>query len=158
MRERIQAAADARQLGVKILFVGVQDIHPPTTVAAEYEKVVGAEQTKLATILGARADAIRTNAIAGALAFTVTNIAAATRQQLEVQAYARAALFTNQIPAFQAAPSVYQQRAYFQTFAAATANARKYVLLVTNTSDVVIFNLEDKIREDLLNLNVTEQH
>ena len=88
---------------------------------------------------------------------TVTNIAAATRQQLEVQAYARAALFTNQIPAFQAAPSVYQQRAYFQTFAAATANARKYVLLVTNTSDVVIFNLEDKIREDLLNLNVNEK-
>ena len=158
LRERIQAAADARKLGVKILFVGVQDIHPPTTVAAEYEKVVGAEQTKLATILGARADAIRTNAIAGALAFTVTNIAAATRQQLEVQAYARAALFTNQIPAFKAAPSVYQQRAYFQTFAAATANARKYVLLVTNTSDVVIFNLEDKIREDLLNLNVNEQH
>ena len=157
LRERIQAAADARQLGVKILFVGVQDIHPPTTVAADYEKVVGAEQTKLATILGARADAIRTNAIAGALAFTVTNIAAATRQQLEVSAYARAALFTNQIPAFQAAPSVYQQRAYFQTFAAATANARKYVLLVTNTSDVVIFNLEDKIREDLLNLNVNEK-
>ncbi len=157
LRERIQTAADARQLGVKILFVGVQDIHPPTTVAADYEKVVGAEQTKLATILGARADTIRTNAIAGALAYTLTNIAAATRQQLEVQAYARAALFTNQIPAFRAAPSVYQQRAYFQTFAAATANARKYVLLVTNTSDVVIFNLEDKIREDLLNLNVNEK-
>jgi regulator of protease activity HflC (stomatin/prohibitin superfamily) len=158
LRDRIQAAADARQLGVKILFVGVQDIHPPTTVAADYEKVVGAEQTKLATILGARADTIRTNAIAGALAFTLTNIASATRQQLEVQAYARAALFTNQLPAFRAAPSVYQQRAYFQTFAAATANARKYVLLATNTQDVVIFNLEDKIREDLLNLNVNEQH
>jgi len=158
LRERIQAAADARQLGAKILFVGVQDIHPPTTVAADYEKVVGAEQTKLATILGARADAIHTNAIAGALAYTLTNIAAATRQQLEVSAYARAALFTNQIPAFKAAPSVYQQRAYFQTFAAATANARKYVLLVTNTSDVVIFDLQDKIREDLLNLNVNEQH
>ncbi|MDD5139717.1 MAG: protease modulator HflK [Verrucomicrobiales bacterium] len=157
LRERIQAAADARKLGVKILFVGVQDIHPPVKVAADYEKVVGAEQTKLATILGARADAIRTNAIAGALAYTLTNIAAATRQQLEVSAYARAALFTNQIPAFKAAPSVYQQRAYFQTFAAATANARKYVLLVTNTQDVVIFNLEDKIREDLLNLNVNEK-
>ena len=158
LRERIQAAADARHLGVKILFVGVQDIHPPTKVAADYEKVVGAEQTKLAMILGARADAIRTNSLASALAFTTTNIAAATRQQLEVSAYARAALFTNQIPAFKAAPSVYQQRAYFQTFAAATANARKYILLVTNTSDVVIFNLEDKIREDLLNLNVSEQH
>ena len=63
-------------------------------------------------------------------------------------------MFTNQIPAFEAAPSVYRQRAYFQSFAAATANARKYILLVTNTDDVVIFDLEDKIREDLLNLNV----
>ena len=81
-------------------------------------------------------------------------MADALRQRLEVSAYARAALFTNQIPAFEAAPSVYRQRAYFQMFADATANARKYILLVTNTSDVVVFNLEDKIREDLLNLNV----
>ena len=39
--------------------------------------------------------------------------------------------------------------------AAATQNARKYVLLVTNTQDVVIFDLEDKIRDDLLNLSIT---
>jgi regulator of protease activity HflC (stomatin/prohibitin superfamily) len=157
LRDQIQAAADARKLGVKILFVGLQDIHPPQKVAGDYEKVVGAEQTKLATILGARADAIRTNALAGALAFTTTNIAEATRQRLEVSALARAALFTNQIPAFAAAPSVYRQRAYFQTFASATANARKYILLVTNTEDVVIFNLEDSVRQDLLNLNVNEK-
>ncbi|MBU6411158.1 MAG: hypothetical protein KGR98_12295, partial [Verrucomicrobia bacterium] len=57
--------------------------------------------------------------------------------------------------AFDAAPSVYRQRAYFRMFADATANARKYILLATNTRDVVVFDLEDKIREDLLNLNVT---
>jgi regulator of protease activity HflC (stomatin/prohibitin superfamily) len=157
LRDEIQAAADARRLGVKILFVGLQDIHPPVKVAADYEKVVGAQQTKLATILNAQADAIRTNALAGALAFTTTNIAEATRQRLEVSALAKAALFTNQIPAFAAAPSVYRQRAYFQSFAAATGNARKYILLATNTQDVLIFNLEDKIREDLLNLNVNEK-
>ena len=157
LREQIQTAADTKQLGVKILFVGLQDIHPPVKVAADYEKVVGAEQTKLAKILDAQADAIRTNALADAQAFTTTNIAIATRRQLEIQALARAALFTNQIPAFDAAPSVYRQRAYFQTFASATANARKYVLLVTNTQDVVIFDLQDKIREDLLNLNVNEK-
>jgi modulator of FtsH protease HflK len=157
LRDQIQAAADTKQLGVKILFVGLQDIHPPVKVAADYEKVVGAEQTKLAKILDAQADAIRTNALADAQAFTTTNIAIATRRQLEIQALARAALFTNQIPAFTAAPSVYRQRAYFQTFALATANARKYILLVTNTQDVVIFDLQDKIREDLLNLNVNEK-
>jgi regulator of protease activity HflC (stomatin/prohibitin superfamily) len=156
LRTQIQAAADEYKLGAKIVFVGLQDIHPPTTVAADYEKVVGAEQTKLAKILDAQAYAISNLALADARSFTATNVADANRQRLEVSAFARAALFTNQIPAFAAAPSVYQQRAYFQAFAAATANARKYVLLVTNTEDVVIFNLEDKISEDLLNLNVNE--
>ena len=155
LSDRIQAAADRSRLGVKIIFVGLQDIHPPTKVAADYEKVVGAGETRLAAILRAQAEDIRTNSLAEALAFTTTNVAEAERQRLEVNAFASAALFTNQIPAYEAAPSVYRQRAYFQTFAAATANARKYVLLVTNTQDVVIFDLEDKIREDLLNnLNV----
>jgi hypothetical protein len=65
------------------------------------------------------------------------------------------ALFTNQIPAFAAAPSVYRQRLYLQNFAAATKGARKYVVLTTNTQDVVIFDLEDKVRTDLENLSVT---
>jgi regulator of protease activity HflC (stomatin/prohibitin superfamily) len=157
LQEQIQADSDKYDLGAKILFVGLQDVHPPTTVAGDYEKVVGAEQTKLAKILNAKADAIETNALAEALAFTTTNVADATREQLEVSAYARAALFTNQIPAFEAAPSVYKQRAYFKAFADATANSRKYILLVTNTQDVIIFDLEDKIREDLLNLNVPNE-
>jgi regulator of protease activity HflC (stomatin/prohibitin superfamily) len=152
---RIQADANEYRLGAKIVFVGLQDIHPPVKVAGDYEKVVGAAQTKLAKILAARADAIRTNALASANAFTTTNVADATRLQLEVSAQARAAMFTNQIAAFDAAPSVYKQRAYFQTFADATANARKYILLVTNTTDVIVFDLQDKIREDLLNLNVS---
>ncbi len=159
LRDQIQTAANEHHLGAKIVFVGLQDIHPPTVsdVASTYEQVVGAKQTRLAKILGAEADAIRTNALSKAHAFTATNVADAVRQRLEVGWRAQAALFTNQIPAFEAAPSVYKQRAYFQTFVAATANARKYVLLVTNTQDVLIFDLEDKIRTDLLNVNVPNE-
>jgi len=157
LQQRIQADANDHKLGAKILFVGLQDVHPPTKVAGDYEKVVGAEQTKLASILLAKAAAIRTNALADALAFTTTNVADAAREQLEVSAFARAALFTNQIPAFAAAPSVYKQRAYFKAFADATAGSRKYVLLVTNTQDVIIFNLEDTIANDLLKLNVPQE-
>ncbi|HEX3889508.1 MAG TPA: protease modulator HflK [Verrucomicrobiae bacterium] len=157
LQERIQSDANGYNLGAKILFVGLQDVHPPTKVAGDYEKVVGAEQTKLAKILNAKADAIRTNALAEALAFSTTNVADAAREQLEVSAFAHVALFTNQIPAFEAAPSVYKQRAYFKAFADATANSRKYVLLVTNTQDVIIFDLEDKIRNDLLDLNVPQE-
>jgi regulator of protease activity HflC (stomatin/prohibitin superfamily) len=157
LRDGIQASANERQLGAKIIFVGLQDVHPPTPVAADYEKVIGAEQTKLATILAARAYAISNLAMAEAQAFTTNSQADATRLQLEVSRYAQAALFTNQIPAFAAAPSVYKQRVYFQTFVDATRNARKYILLATNTTDVLIFDLEDKIRADLLNLNVPSE-
>jgi regulator of protease activity HflC (stomatin/prohibitin superfamily) len=155
--DRIQAAANARQLGAKILFVGLRDIHPPTAgdVAKTYESVVGAEEARLAAILTAEAAAIRTNTLADAQAYTVTNLAEANRIRIVSSAYARAALFTNQIPAYEAAPSVYRPRLYLQNFASATKNARKYVLLATNTQDVVIYDFEDKIRDDLLNLAVT---
>lgn len=150
LRQRIQAAADERKLGAKIVFVGLQDIHPPQKVAADYEKVVGALHTKQSKILSAQAESIRTNALADAHAFKTLREAEADRQRREVNALASAALFTNQIPAFEAAPSVYAQRAYLQTFARATATARKYVLLATNTTDVLTFDLQDKLRADLL--------
>ena len=154
LRERIQAAADRRELGAKIIFVGLQDIHPPVKVAADYEKVIGAIQSMQAKILAARADEIKTNALAGAAATNIIDRAIAYQTSLEIGALAQAALFTNQIPAFRAAPSVYRQRTYLQTFARATANARKFVLLTTNTQDVIQFDLQDKIREDLQNMYV----
>ena len=151
LEDRIQSTANDHALGVKIVFVGLQDIHPPTPVAPNYEQVVSAEQTRLATNLLAQAAAIQTNDFSIAMAATATNIATANSLQLETSAYARAALFTNQIPAYEAAPSVYKQRAYFTAFADATKNSRKYVLLVTNSQNVLIFDLEDKISADILN-------
>jgi membrane protease subunit HflK len=155
--DRIQFAANEHRLGAKIIFVGLQDIHPPVKVAPDYEKVVGAQQQLIAKTNTALADAIRTNALADADAFKKINDAEATRKQTEAGAWARAAMFTNQIPAFEAAPSVYKVRSYLQTFARATAGARKYVLLTTNTEDVIQFDLQDKIRADLLEkLNPTK--
>jgi len=154
LRDRIQAASDNHHLGAQITFVGLQDIHPPTKVAKDYEQVIGARQTRLASNLLARAEAVITNDAAIALAFSTNSAAESAKVQLETSAFARAALFTNQIPAFAAAPSVYKQRIYFQAFADSTANARKYLLLVTNTHNVVIYNLEDSIRADLMNLKV----
>jgi regulator of protease activity HflC (stomatin/prohibitin superfamily) len=155
LHRRIQASVNEHHLGAKIVFVGLQDIHPPVKVADNYEKVVAATQQMIAKTNAAVADAIHTNALAGATAFTDVAQAQAAQQETKLLWSSRAALFTNQIIAFNAAPSVYRQRAYYQTFADATANARKYILLATNTQDVVVFNLEDKIREDLLNLNVS---
>jgi regulator of protease activity HflC (stomatin/prohibitin superfamily) len=150
MQQRIQGAADQHQLGAKIVSVGLQDMHPPVKVAPDYEKVVAGIHTKQAKILAARADEIRTNALAGAQAVTIVNRATADAKAREIGAFAQAGLFTNQLPAYAAAPSVYVERAYLQAFTRATANARKYVLLTTNTHDVLQFDLQESIARDIL--------
>jgi len=55
LTSKIQAAADNAGLGVEIVFLGIQGIHPPPEVAPDYQKVIGAVQKKQALILGAHA-------------------------------------------------------------------------------------------------------
>jgi membrane protease subunit HflK len=150
LRDDIQNKINERGLGARIVSVGLQDLHPPVKVAGDYEKVIAATHTKRARILAARADEIKTNALAQAQATNLINQAIANRKRREIDSLATASLFTNQIPAYQAAPSVYLERAYLDTFVRATAGARKYVLLATNAHDVLTFDLQDKIRPDIL--------
>ncbi len=56
LTEQIQADADAAGLGVEIVFLGLQGVHPPTEVAKDYETVVGSVQNKQALILNAMAE------------------------------------------------------------------------------------------------------
>ncbi len=53
LTKRIQEQADKAQLGIDVVFVGLQGIHPPVKVAPDYQKAVGAVQTKYAAILNA---------------------------------------------------------------------------------------------------------
>ncbi|HOT73276.1 MAG TPA: SPFH domain-containing protein [Anaerohalosphaeraceae bacterium] len=56
LQQRMQEAADAAQLGVEIVFVGMVGVHPPPEVAPNYEEVVAAVQKQQATILTAQAE------------------------------------------------------------------------------------------------------
>ena len=68
LTQKIQSAADETGLGVEIVFLGLQGIHPPPEVAPDYQKVVGAVQIKQALILIAQAIRNRTlSALAGSV-------------------------------------------------------------------------------------------
>jgi hypothetical protein len=41
------------------------------------------------------------------------------------------------------------QRAYLEVLSRNSTNSRKYVLMATNNSQVIQFNLEDQVRYDL---------
>ncbi len=60
LTERIQEAADKEGLGIEIVFLGLQGVHPPPEVAAAYQEVVGAVQKKQALILDAQAQRNKT--------------------------------------------------------------------------------------------------
>ena len=55
LTENVQAACDRAGLGVEIVFLGLQGIHPPPEVAKDYQNVVGAVQKKQALVLNAHA-------------------------------------------------------------------------------------------------------
>jgi HflK protein len=155
LRQRLQERA--APLGAEIVFVGLQGIHPPVKVAEAFEEVVGAIQEKQTNILAAQS--YWAEKIPQAIA-EATNIISKTNDvglaKIKV-AEAEAGQFKKQLTAYQSAPRVYQQRAYLETLVSATREARKYVLGVTNTQDVIWLNLEDKIRPDLLNIGVSDK-
>jgi regulator of protease activity HflC (stomatin/prohibitin superfamily) len=60
LTNEIQKAADEAGLGVEIVFLGLQGIHPPPEVAADYQEVNGAVQMKQALIFEAQAERNKT--------------------------------------------------------------------------------------------------
>ena len=159
LRKAIQKAADAAKLGVEIVFVGLQDIHPPTGtkeigVAAAYEKLIGAEQDRATAILAAEGDARRIVLSAEAESVRLVNDAKDTAIRRESDAAGRSGRFASQMIAHHAAPAVYETRAQVETFTKAVADARKYVVVPNSLQSVISLNLEDKIRKDFLDANL----
>jgi len=154
LRNLIQKRADAQQLGVRILFVGLYEIHPPVKVAPDYESTIGAIQDKEATNLYAKAYLAERVPIAKAEAALKLNQAETVRLQQAAAAIATAGRFTNQLAAWQASPQVYSLRTYLETVGRSIASARKYVVTLTNSHSVVTLNLEDKLRQDLLDVTL----
>ncbi|MCL5095963.1 MAG: protease modulator HflK [Candidatus Omnitrophica bacterium] len=154
LRRRIQTQSDDYQLGVEIVFVGLQGIHPPVEVAPAYEDVVGSMQEKETNILAALAYQARRIPTAEAEATNLLSRQSSDAYSKITQAEAKGAQFTNQLAAYNASPSVYKTRTYLESLVRAIGPARKFVLTATNTQDIFWLNLEDKLRPDLLDINV----
>jgi len=154
LTQKIQARANELNLGVEILFVGLQDIHPPTTVAADFEAVNGAAQEVQAKVLAAQGATNRIVLLAQAEGVEKIRAAEGAAIRATTGAAAQGARFANQIAAYNVAPEVYSSRLYLQTVAKAAAGTRKYLIGPTNTHNVFQIDLQDKLRPDLLDVNI----
>ncbi|HAV64596.1 MAG TPA: hypothetical protein DCY13_19785 [Verrucomicrobiales bacterium] len=154
LTRRMQEGADAAKLGANILFVGLQDIHPPTAVAKSFQEVIGAQIGMQTNII--RAEAIRAEVAPRVAAETsrLLHEAEAYRASVTNEAAGRAGQFERQLIAYRESPRVYLERSYLDTFARGITNARIYVMAVTNTDQVINFNLEEKSRRDISDIMV----
>ena len=152
LRKRIQERADEFKLGVHVLFVGLQDVHPPVKVAKDFQAVISARQENEARLHEARGYATRVTLLAAGEAAKRVHEAEAYKARKIADAQARAGRFSGQMAAYQASPALFGHRTYLAALEQGMTNARKYVVAATNTQDVMIFNLEDKIRTDLLDV------
>ena len=168
LKKAIQQQANASELGAEIVFVGLQDIHPPVGqneqskatggVAESYEKVnvaqlhsetnrLGALQYKAGKVPQARG--LAAEFLAGAHSESTNKVALAR---------AEAGRFGHQVSAFNAAPSVYTTRSKLETFVETTRGARKYILSNPDNRDIINLELQDKLRSDLLDVTVDPEN
>ena len=152
LRSRIQDHADRLKLGVNIVLVGLQDLHPPVKVAPKFEEVVGALQENQARLHEAEGYAGRTVTLAKGKpnAGSMSPIPTATGQswrQLPKQASLQIKWPLTRLPP----RFTWERSLHFLALSVGLPIPHKYVLATTNTEDLLQFNLEDKIRGDLIN-------
>ncbi|MBT5620388.1 MAG: hypothetical protein HOJ65_06405 [Verrucomicrobia bacterium] len=168
LKKTIQQQADISELGAEIVFVGLQDIHPPVGkneqsketggVAESYEKVNAARLHSETNRLGAlQYKAGKVPMARGLAAELVANRSIESTNKVTL-AKAEAERFNHQISAFNAAPSVYTTRSKLETFVEATRGTRKYILSDPDNNDIINLELQDKLRSDLLDVTVDPEN
>jgi modulator of FtsH protease HflK len=152
LRRRIQQDADRLGLGVGILFVGLQGVHPPVAVADAFESVVGAQESREGTIFQARAYTNHVLPIAAADAERLIQESRAFADRRATLAEAEASRFLRQSETCKRSPRVFRSRTYLGALCDALAHTRKYIVAANVPHEVIQLNLEEKLNPDLFDL------
>ncbi len=151
LKKAIQAQVDHYQLGVEIVFAGLETIHPPVEVAKAFEDVVAALQQKQVLVLSAKGQADRiVNAALGQSA-TIQAEAQSYRYERAKLAHADAQRFAQQQQAFQKGKDVYLWREFLTVLDDTLPAMRKYVMAAPDVSKWIYqVDLKEKLQPDLL--------
>lgn len=152
MREKV----DEHELGIDVLSVTIQAVHPPIEVAESYEKVVAALQEKqiaLLRALGEKQMIIASAKSNASIIVAQANAAAFTRR---TQTEANAMHFEDQVKAHRLGGDLYLMSERYKTLNEVLPNIRKYVVDSEKFGSWIYeLDLKDKLQSDLFeNLDV----
>ena len=147
IRQRIEKA----ELGVEIVFVGLESVHPPIAVAPAFEDVVGALQHKQAEVLSAQGEANRILSEARGLSSVILSRAEAYRMKQGQVSKAQTERFEQQLKAYDKGKDVYLWREYLSVLDARLPAMRKYIIASDKVDNWVYqFDLTEQLEPDLL--------
>ena len=156
LKGRIQEKADNLKMGVSIIFVGLQDIHPSIKAAKKFQDVYGARISKETKKFEAEGYSLKEIPTARAASAQAINMAELFKSKAVSNAEGTSTEFLNQLQAYEASNMVYTNRTYLQALSSVAANARIYLIGVGSDSEVFELNLEDKLRPDLEDVVIDE--
>jgi regulator of protease activity HflC (stomatin/prohibitin superfamily) len=128
MRTMVQQDADALGLGVEVLSFTVGGLHPPVSVAADYQAVVSAELGKVTAVVNAEAERNRTVPFAEAARLMGRNGAMAAGAGDLAKAAGEAWSFRTLQSQYRAAPDEYMFRRRLETLESVLPS-RRYTIL-----------------------------
>jgi membrane protease subunit HflK len=154
LEQRIQSVADELQLGIEVVFVGLAGLHPPVAVGGAFDNVVAAREQQYERELKGLAYAVSREPQARSEAVTMVDQAQAYKQERESVSAAEAERFDRQLKSYNASPELFKLDSFLGVLDESGQKVRKYVLTNEQNREVLILNLEKKLRSSLLDLNL----
>ncbi|MFO7820891.1 MAG: SPFH domain-containing protein [Lentisphaeria bacterium] len=156
LKERIQSAVDDLQVGIDVVFVGLEGLHPPVEVGDSFHMVVAASEKKQTELLKAEQYAIGRKPESEAEALDIVTRAKTYSYDKRRIAQAEIQRFEKQLQAYKKEPQLFMTRQYLDVLEQEITDIRKYIMASGYENEVLVLDLKEKLRADLLDIDLGE--
>jgi len=154
LNRRVQQASDAANLGIEVVFVGLAGLHPPAGVGASFDHVVASKEMQFKEVLEAGTYASLIEPLVESQVVQLKDAAEAYKLERVRVSEAEGERFLSQLKGYHASPELFVLSSYLDVMVHEGSHARKYILASNIDQEVLILNLEKKLKSSLLDLNM----
>ena len=155
LKEKVQEEVDKKNLGVEIILVSLEGIHPPVDIASSFEKVIGSMEKKEASILGAESYSNRELTLVDYEASRIKVEADSYKLVRTLESEARGEEFLKKLEAYEKNPLIFKYRYYLKALEESLISPKKYIVISPDSDrDVIIMNMEKGALPDILSLGL----
>jgi len=157
LQERIQAVADKHDLGVEIVFISMQGLHPPVAVGKYFNDIVSAMEDKQTAELIAELYQIRAIPSAKQQAKILLSEAESYKYNRETVSKATANRYLQQLMAYKISPNLFMMNTYLDMMEQVAPTIRKFIVPANMDIEVISIDTKKKLKRDITDLDLSRQ-